>query len=224
MKSLLYEITPFTLLDYADHIAAIFWFPGCNMRCAYCYNPHIIYGKASVTETDALSFLVRRKLFLEAVVMSGGECTIHPGLFSLCEKVRELDLKVKVDTNGSRPRVMERLIENDLVNFISLDFKATQRSYKTVTKSSLYDPFMVTLKLLIRSGVPFEVRTTAHRNLLTIHELRDMRTLLNDNGYQGDLYIQNAVNHTKYLDENLPPNNPYTPQELSTLPGIAWRA
>lgn len=220
---LLYDITPFTLIDYPDHLAAIFWFPGCNMRCGYCYNPHIVKGKALVSWQDALSFLLERKHFLEAVVMSGGECTIHKDIHSLCQVVKCAGLEVKIDTNGSRPEVMRALIEGRVVDFVSLDFKAPAMKYKKVTGSSLYDPFIRTLELLIRSEVPFEVRTTAHSGLLTPGDIMEIKNILRDTGYEGNLYVQQALSHVKYLDETLLENNSFAYREIKDMPGVIWR-
>ena len=74
----IYDVTKFTHLDYPDHLAAIFWFSSCNMRCDYCYNPEIVFAKSSeYSLQDALDFLKTRVKLLDAVVLSGGEATLH---------------------------------------------------------------------------------------------------------------------------------------------------
>ncbi|HEX5710906.1 MAG TPA: radical SAM protein, partial [Sulfuricurvum sp.] len=105
MKAL-YDITPFTLLDFPDTPAAIFWFAGCNLRCVYCYNPDIVFGVARIKEEEALSFLRRRQGLLEGVVLSGGECTTYPHLLVFCRCIKSLGYTIKLDTNGMRPDVI----------------------------------------------------------------------------------------------------------------------
>ena len=68
----IYNITPFTLLDYPDKSACIIWYVGCNMRCLYCYNPEIVLGKGTTTFSEAISFLKSRQGLLDAVIFSGG--------------------------------------------------------------------------------------------------------------------------------------------------------
>ena len=76
-KKIVHSITAFTLLDYPDQTACILWFAGCNMKCSYCYNPEIVFGKGSYSIPEIISFLEKRRGLLDAVVFSGGECLLH---------------------------------------------------------------------------------------------------------------------------------------------------
>src|SRR5699024_2854969 len=106
---------------------------------------------------------------------------------------------VKIDTNGSRPKVLEALIARQLVDYIALDFKALERRYKSITKSGLFAEFAESLMLLNRSDTPFEVRTTVHSELLSNDELRDMVDFLKQAGYRGNYYLQYFVNDVPTL-------------------------
>lgn len=195
----IYSITPFTLLDYPDKTACIIWFAGCNMRCLYCYNPDIVLGKGKLTYDDALKFLNSRKNLLDGVVLSGGECTLHKSFIYLLKEIKKLGLLVKVDTNGSNPTLLKQLINEKLINYIALDFKAPVKKFHYITKSKLYNEFTETLQYLININFPFEVRTTVHSNLINQDDLQEMVLHLENNHYTGKYFIQNFVNDIKTL-------------------------
>ncbi|MEC3879500.1 anaerobic ribonucleoside-triphosphate reductase activating protein [Parapedobacter sp. 10938] len=199
MQTPIYSITPFTLLDYPGKTACIFWFAGCNMRCVYCYNPDIVLGKGRMSIAKALEFLRSRRGLLQGVVLSGGECTLHPTIFPLLEAAKGYGFSVKVDTNGSRPTVLKTLIAQQLVDYVALDFKALERRYQPITQSELFLQFAESLALLNRSKVAFEVRTTVHSELITHDDLREMVGFLQEHAYKGTYYIQHYVNGVPVL-------------------------
>src|SRR5690606_37047586 len=105
---------------------------------------------------------------------SGGECTIHPQIIPFAREVKRMGFEVKIDTNGSRPDVLETLIQENLVDFVALDFKGMPGNYWKITRSHLFKPFEKSLKILLGSSVRFEVRTTVHPDLLNYQELDEM--------------------------------------------------
>jgi pyruvate formate lyase activating enzyme len=195
----IYSITPFTLLDYPDKTACILWFAGCNMRCAYCYNPDIVLGKGKLTYNDALKFINSRRNLLDGVVLSGGECTLHKSIASLLKEIKEIGLSIKIDTNGTKPELLRNLIREKLVDYIALDFKASPEKFIQITKSNLYGPFRKTLEYLIETNFPFEVRTTVHADLLNQKDLQQMVTFLENKNYKGIYYLQNYMNNAETL-------------------------
>ena len=134
-------ITPFTLLDYPHKSACILWYVGCNMRCLYCYNPEIVLGKGTISFDEVKQFLQKRKGLLDAVVFSGGECLIHKNIVEHIRELKELGFLIKVDTNGSKPFVLKQLLEENLVDYVALDFKALPKKFENITKSNLFKPF-----------------------------------------------------------------------------------
>jgi pyruvate formate lyase activating enzyme len=189
------------MLDYPDHLACIVWFAGCNMRCAYCYNPHIVLGEGDIGADELLDFLRKRVNHLEGVVLSGGEVTLYPKLPELCRDIKELGFKIKLDTNGSNPQVLNLLLKNSLVDFVSLDFKAAKTLFKAVTHSNFYDSFIHSLQLLQSSNIPFEVRTTVHTDLLNEEAINEMAGVLVENGYSGIYYLQNYLHAEQTLGD-----------------------
>ena len=194
-KKAIHSFTPFTLLDYPDKSACILWFAGCNMKCDYCYNPEIVFGKGLFYFSEIYSFLKSRKNLLDAVVLSGGECLIHKDIIPFIKLVKSLGFLIKVDTNGSQPKVLEKLIEENLIDYVALDFKGPKEKFFTITKSDLYTQFLSCLELLQASSIPFEIRTTYHSSLLNPEDIAAMQHVLLELGYDKDYYIQNFRNY-----------------------------
>jgi pyruvate formate lyase activating enzyme len=195
------NITPFTLLDYPHHSACILWYAGCNMRCLYCYNPEIVLGKGTMEFSSVLSFLKTRVGLLDAVVFSGGECTIHKGISEQIEQVKALGFTVKIDTNGSRPALLHQLIKKGLIDYVALDFKSSPNKFRGITKSNLFEPFLETLKIITNSNMAFEVRTTYHSDLLDKNDIKEMIDLLEANDYHGNYYIQYFRNGSETIEK-----------------------
>jgi len=186
------SLTPFTFQDFPDHTACIVWFFGCNMRCGYCHNPELVVGRAKRIDADHLErFLKARRGLLEGVVLSGGECTLSPGLPAFAADLKALGYKVKIDSNGTRPKVLRRLVENGLVDFIALDFKAPPTKFVAVSGAKAFDDFWESLQILALAGVGKEVRTTVHGDQLDRADLEDMLGLLRQAGYAGAYVLQN---------------------------------
>lgn len=193
------NITPFTLLDYPDKSACILWYSGCNMRCLYCYNPEIVFGKGKLSFPEMISFLETRKGLLDAVVFSGGECLIHKNIVEQIRTVKEMGFLVKVDTNGSSPKVLSELLEQNLLDYVAIDFKSPKAKAREITKKVFYDEFILCLKKLIASTIFFEIRTTYHSDLLNETDIQAMISVLESHNYQGNFYIQHFRNDTETI-------------------------
>lgn len=195
----IYSITSFTLLDYPHRSACILWFAGCNMRCTYCYNPDIVFGKGSLSFEEAIKFLKSRKGLLDAVVFSGGECLLHKDIIGLAAAIKELGFLIKIDTNGSRPDVLKKLIDANLIDYVALDFKALPAKFEAITQSDLFPFFERSLELLIDGQISYEVRTTIHSELLNPIQIGMMATWLEQEGHKGNYYLQHYVNGVKTI-------------------------
>ncbi|MFZ2890379.1 anaerobic ribonucleoside-triphosphate reductase activating protein [Sulfuricurvum sp.] len=186
----LYDITRFTLLDYPNIPAAIFWFAGCNLRCTYCYNPDIVFGQGKLSEEESLAFLSSRCGLLEGVVLSGGECTLYPNLIPFCHSIKEMGYKIKMDTNGMRPDVIRQLLEKNLLDYVALDYKAPDSKMNDICGGGSEKRFWQSFDTLQSFNVAFEVRTTFHPDLLSEEEIITMSNTLKAMGYQNPFYVQ----------------------------------
>ena len=197
----IYTITPFTLLDYPHKSACILWYVGCNMRCLYCYNPEIVLGKGTTSFAETISFLKTRQGLLDAVVFSGGECLIHKNIIQHIKEIKAMGFLVKIDTNGSNPAVLKQLINENLIDYVALDFKATKEKFQEITKSDLFQPFEKSFEILLENTIQFEIRTTYHSDLISNSELNEMVGYLDAKKYTGNYYVQSFKNNVATLGD-----------------------
>ncbi len=157
-----------TLLDFPGHLACVVFFRGCNFRCPYCHNPSLLddvpLGPGAEEQegdlADLEAFLDSRGGWLEGVVFSGGEPTLQGDLAEALAAVRRRGLRIKLDTNGSRPDVIEALLSKELLDYVALDVKAPAEHYPQVTRTHAAQEVGASLTLLRSWGGAWEARTT----------------------------------------------------------------
>lgn len=218
-----FDITKFTTLDFKDYLACIIWFAKCNMRCPYCYNTNIVEGEGLITNRELLSFLESRIDRLDGVVLSGGECTLNPDILRLCNQIQQLGFKIKIDTNGLNPKILEELIDYSVVDFIALDYKAPAYKFKQITHTSSYEKFSQTLTMLIEKKFPFEVRTTVHVDLLDEEDINAIIDDLSQRNYSGTYYLQNYLHVSDTIGNTNEPSRSLKKDLLSKLIPIEFR-
>ena len=120
-----------TLLDYPGKIACIIFTQGCNYKCSYCQNSLLIpcSNEKLIDEEEVIDYLEKRKNLLDGIVISGGEPTVQCGLVNFIERVKKIGLLVKLDTNGSNPAIIKRLIDEGLVDYVAMDIKNSLNKY-----------------------------------------------------------------------------------------------
>ncbi|MCL2439161.1 MAG: anaerobic ribonucleoside-triphosphate reductase activating protein [Alphaproteobacteria bacterium] len=178
---------PFTTIDYPGQVAAVAFLQGCPWRCAYCSNPHMFELRkqtAQDTENYAafLDFLRRRARTLDAVVFSGGEALMQPGIVDAIREIRDIaQFKIGLHTNGFYPDILERVLPT--VDWVGLDAKAPLQKYDEITgvKNSAA-PFVRSLEIMAASGKPFEVRTTAYPKTLGKEDILELAEWLSTRG------------------------------------------
>lgn len=219
------DITPLTFLDYPNKAACILWYNGCNLRCPYCYNPDLALARNPANQ-DVIPFLRERREFLDAVVISGGECTLNPDIRELCTRIKALGYLVKIDTNGSNPAVLHDLLDAQLIDYVAMDHKMpAARSWKVPGGGVLFDRFSACMQLLTQSGIGFEVRTTVHPLLLDEADILQMIRESVGLGYSKTYYLQYFFDAGKTLGNLPPPSRRYDRgllDERSPLP-IGYR-
>ena len=143
-----------------------------------------------------MAFLKKRQGRLDAVVLSGGEATLYDGLLDFVRAIREIGgYKIKLDTNGSRPAVIQALLQENLLDYLALDYKAPLERYASVIETAgMASEIEKSLDLLCgQDSLPFEIRTTVHTDFLQETDIEDILTDLIKRGYQGHYYLQNFV-------------------------------
>lgn len=154
-----------SLIDYPGKLACILFTSGCNFTCPYCHNPDLVGKPGSQASTlaldDAYDFLQRRRDFLEGVVISGGEPTLHPDLATVCQNIQHMGYKIKLDTNGSHPAALDQLIQAKLVDYIAMDIKTDPANYpRRIAPQNCTDSIQQSIALIMSGGLPYEFRTT----------------------------------------------------------------
>jgi pyruvate formate lyase activating enzyme len=150
-------------LDFPGLISAVIFTQSCNFHCPYCHNPELVrpFGEL-MDEGGVVAFLKTRNRFLDGIVISGGEPTILSDLPVFIKKLKDLGYTLKLDTNGSKPDVLVRLIEKNLVDYVAMDLKSDPNNYpESLAPSSESQGVSESISVLKRFGKPHEFRTTA---------------------------------------------------------------
>lgn len=166
-----------TLIDFPGRIAATVFLVGCNFSCPWCYSSEIVLPEKIkdhplISEKEFFKFLKERKGLLEGVVVCGGEPTVYKDLPSFIRKIKKMGYFVKLDTNGSNPKMLEGLIKKNLIDYVAMDVKLPKGRYKEVFggKTGAED-IERSIKILNGSKIDFEFRTTI---VPTIHQKEDI--------------------------------------------------
>ncbi len=154
----------FTLIDYPGKIAGVVFTVACNFRCPYCHNKGLVYPDrypANMALEEVISFFEKRRRQLQGVVVSGGEPTLQDRLDEFAAELKSLGYSVKLDTNGSRPKVIKSLLEKRLVDYIAMDIKAPFFLYDKLSgcKVNISD-IKKSIDIITSSGVEYHFRTT----------------------------------------------------------------
>lgn len=228
-------LQPVSLLDYPDKVAAIVFTKGCNFRCRYCYNPMLVRPSgAGATDTtdqsayqlaDLWAFLDQRQGRLEAVVVTGGEPTLHHDLPEFLAEIKRRGLLVKLDTNGTDSQMVKEIIAAGLIDYLAMDIKAPWEKYGQIMKlpSDILDHLTVEARLtaawLIKDRpIDYEFRTTLIPELLSGNDIKLMAEQLV--GAQ-KWYLQKGRLTGDLLDPSLAAGRTYTDAELAILLAVA---
>jgi pyruvate formate lyase activating enzyme len=201
-----------TLLDYPGKIACTIFTFGCNFRCNYCHNPELIIddGRPEIKQEEILEFLKARKGFLDGVCITGGEPTLNKELPEFISKIKELGFLVKLDTNGTNPRMIEELINKKLVDYIAMDIKAPLEFYDKVTNTKVNKEDIQKSVDLIRKMKDYEFRTTVVPGLFNEEYAKLIGEWLKGSKR---FYIQ-QFRGIKNLDKSFVNKKPFSKEEL----------
>jgi pyruvate formate lyase activating enzyme len=168
-------ITKSSLIDYPGKISIVLYTPGCNYNCFYCHNRTIIEEIHDEVSLDEIKELLDKRIgLIDAVVITGGEPTLHKDLIEFLTEIKKLGYLTKLDTNGSNPEIIKKCIENKIVDYYAIDYKAPKDRYQEITDSNA-DALSVlkSINILMENNQNFEVRTTVIPQL-TLNDLIQM--------------------------------------------------
>lgn len=210
-----------SLLDYPGKISAVIFTHGCNLRCPYCHNPELVVEKFSrktgITQKDLFDFLRKRKDKLDGVVITGGEPLIHSDLEKLIEKIKSMGYLVKLDSNGTQPSKLKKLLDQNLLDYIAMDVKYPKSDYfKSSTKQNFSERIQKSINLIMNSGIDYEFRTTYVKGLHDYDSVEKIGKMIKG---AKRYYIQNFRPGTT-LDPTLSSQNSFSKQELQKIKRI----
>lgn len=203
-----------TLLDFPGSTACIIFTQGCNFNCPYCHNSELLDIKkaAELNTEEVMDFLKTRKPLLDGVVITGGEPTIQSDLKDFIKEIRALGYKVKLDTNGSTPKVLEDLLKEKLLDYVAMDIKTVFTQYESITKiNGSVDNVKKSIDILKNSNIPHEFRMTIIKNR---HSIKDIIAVCEYVGPNDKLYLQNFEDSDSVRDKTL---ESFTKSELTII-------
>lgn len=199
-----------SLLDFPEKIAAIVFTVGCNFRCGYCHNPELINGEAKIEEV--FEFLKTRQGKLDGVVITGGEPCLQKDLPEFIKQVKELGFAVKLDTNGSFPEMLEKVLPD--LDYVAMDIKAPLEKYSQIVNVDVdTSKILKSIEVLKNGGVDYEFRTTVVKSQLSYEDFEKIGQLI-----QGaPRYYLQRFEASKILDKSLENEKTYSTEEFERI-------
>ncbi|MFH1392460.1 MAG: anaerobic ribonucleoside-triphosphate reductase activating protein [bacterium] len=195
-----------SFIDWDGKIVSVLFTAGCNFRCPFCFNKDLVNNSSElveIPEKEIFKFLNSRKDFLDGVCITGGEPTLHK---DLPEFIKKMKLPVKLDTNGSNPAMLAKLIKQKLIKYIAMDIKAPLEEYQEITKSKIQiSKIKKSINLIINSGIDHEFRSTLVPGIHTEQDIKKMARLIKN----GKRYFLQNFRPKKTLDPKLQKTKPF---------------
>ena len=209
-----------TFIDYPNHIAALIFTIECNFRCPYCYNKSLVKGTAKpIPEKKIFSVLKERKNLLEGLVITGGEPALQKDLPEFAKKTKDLGYKVKLDTNGTNPKMLRQLIESNLLDYVAMDIKAPIEKYKDTVKTKVNtDKVKKSVKIIKTAGkenkIDYEFRTTVLPKILKEKDIIKISDWIKGSK---KYYLQQFKSFEGMLNPKLKKEKKYTEKKLKEI-------
>ncbi|MGD8665380.1 MAG: anaerobic ribonucleoside-triphosphate reductase activating protein [Desulfobacterales bacterium] len=213
-----------SMIDYPGKLSCGIFLTGCNFDCPYCHNPELVNGcsrnSAELDPDSVYRFIEARKGFLDGVVISGGEPTLQADIYDLCQDIKEMGYPVKLDTNGSRPQVIKRLIAEGLVDYIAMDLKTDPVQYATYIQSNCdVSAILLSIDIIMNSDVYYEFRTTCVKPIVTAQTIENISRLIEGaRVYALQRFHKSEVLYPEFFKEA---GYEYSDDELEQLKAVA---
>lgn len=196
-----------TMLDFPGYVACTVFTPGCNFRCPFCHNSLLVTrmnDSEIYTEDDILSYLKKRQGVIDGICISGGEPLMHDDIFDFARKVKELGFLVKIDTNGSFPDKLEKLIDSGNIDYVAMDIKNSPEKYSETVAIPDFDfsPIRKSVGVILEGKVGYEFRTTVVKEFHTPQDMVGIGELIKG---ADKYYIQHFIESEGNIQQGLTP-------------------
>ena len=207
-----------TLLDYPGKVSAIVFTNGCNMRCPFCHNYELVENQNELDDllspNEIIDYLIKRKKVLDGVIITGGEPTIQKGLRDFILEIKDkTNLSIKLDTNGLNPDVLEKLLDDKLLDYVAMDVKANYNLYPEITriKNINVEKIKKSIQIIKQKAPNYEFRTTVIKGF---HNLENLKDIIDMIGSDSNYYLQKFI-----VSENVPVKSlgEYSDEEMLNL-------
>jgi pyruvate formate lyase activating enzyme len=213
-------ISDLSIVDYPERLCFVIFVPGCNFRCPFCPNQNIINQSNLLDRipiTQIIQRLYPRLKFLDGVCISGGEPLIHRELPSLLMELKTINSLIKIDTNGSRPRMLRILLDRKLVDYLSMELITTISKYKEVTQQKIEeDTIKRTIQMIRKSNIPHEFKTTVVPGFHDVKSLEELAKSIAGSRR----YVIKQFDPSEVLDPICQKIEPYSNSELRQIQSI----
>lgn len=204
-----------TLVDYPGNTACIIFTQGCNFRCPFCHNSSLLTNKNNsntINIQTIFDYLDKRKGLIDGVCISGGEPLLHEDIGEFIKEIKEKGYKIKLDTNGSKPEILKKLLENNLIDYVAMDIKNSFDKYDLTAGATIdIENIKKSVELLKNSNIDYEFRTTISKEL---HSLDSIKKIVQYLGPEVKYYIQNYRECETVLKRGL---NSFSEEELTNI-------
>jgi pyruvate formate lyase activating enzyme len=211
-----------SLIEYPGKISAVIFLGGCDLRCVFCYVPHLVLPEliekqTEISEEEILSFLKERKNFLEAVAISGGEPSINQDLPDFIKKIKKLGYLVEIETNGINPEMIEDLINEKLIDYVAmdikhkLDFEKYNEICGGVLTEEIFENIKKSIKILLAGKIDYEFRTTIMKEF---HKKEDILEICKEIQGAKIYYLQNYQKNSTVSGKKF---TPFSEEEIEDI-------
>ncbi len=204
-----------TLLDFPGKVACTVFTKGCNFYCPFCHNALLVDGGESgeYTEEYILDFLKKRYGILDGVCITGGEPLINNDIKEFIKKVKEIGYSIKLDTNGSFPKELKDIVENNLIDYVAMDVKNSIPKYPQTSGCENLDINLIeeSIDFLLGGKVDFEFRTTVVKELHTVSDIQDIGVMIRG---ADKYFLQNFVDSGHIIGQKLSPVDAETLEKM----------
>jgi len=209
-----------SLIDYPGKVCSVIFLAGCNFRCPYCQNPDLIKKPNKIKDIAferVLNYMIKKRKWIDGICITGGEPTIYNDLPAFIQKVKKKGFLIKLDTNGTNPDMLEHLIRNCLIDYVSMDIKSPLEKYDIAANTKVNkSAIRRSVELIKKSGLDYEFRTTVVPTLFKGKDALAIGEWLNG---ASKFFIQ-QFRPTVTLNKSYQKKQPYSEAELNELKEI----